>query len=211
MDVRHGITGTWTGCSIGSFCFQTQLQASPALSFLDHGLQTYPRVERNADRVLRAVPMKQANHIVPEERPVESELEDGGAQGVFDLSEQIAEEAQRGLAIVDVALVVLDPQKVPSLRQVGGDRIVAGDLAPVRIEAPEGSTFSPVDTTVPSTSIVKRRSPSESITSAINSALNASNAVRTARVQRDSQRLIVRAVGRSLSPQIRLTRGSLAR
>ena len=119
---------------------------------MDQGLESQPRVERDLDRVLRARP-EPGHDFRPEKRAVEPHLDlELAAQEALHLGEQIAQERQRRLAIVDVAGAIPHPHQMPGLRQIGGDRIVAGDLPMVRVVSAErpldgqpGRDHGPVD------------------------------------------------------------------
>src|SRR5881396_3877449 len=186
--------------------------AGPAPLPLDQGLESQPRVEGDLDRVLGARP-EPGHDFRPEKRAVEPHLDfELPAQKALDLSKQIAQEGQRGLAIVDVAGAVPYPHQVPGLSEIGRDRVVARHLPMMRVVPRKArSTVSPVDTTVPSTSSVMRFSFNRWTTSAINSPLSACNPARTPPTQRLSQRLRVRSPGKRASPQKRWMTGSPTR
>jgi hypothetical protein len=95
-------------------------------------------VERDLDRVGRPR-VEPGDDFAPEERAVEADLDRRHAEGLAQLGEQIAQERPAGLAVVDVAGAVLDPQQVTGLGEVGGDRVVAVVLAMVGVEAAEGA------------------------------------------------------------------------
>jgi hypothetical protein len=58
---------------------------------------------------------------------------------VPELSEEVTEEGEGGLAIVDVAGAILDPEELGGLGEESGDGVVAGDLAAVGVVATEGA------------------------------------------------------------------------
>src|SRR2546426_972633 len=114
-------------------------QAGPPALPLDQELESQPGIERDLDRVLSAR-SKPGHDFRPEERAVEPHLDrEEPAQKALYLSEQVAQERQRGLAVMDVAGAIPYPQHMPGLRQIGGDRVVARDLAMVWIVTAEGA------------------------------------------------------------------------
>ncbi len=60
------------------------------------------------------------------------------SQRSLHLIEHIAQKAQRGLAVMHVARTIADAEDLPGLGFVRRHRIVAGDLAVMRIEASKG-------------------------------------------------------------------------
>ena len=102
-----------------------------------HLLEVQPREERHLDRVLGALPVEELEHVAAEERPIHAEFQLAEmSDRASHLPDQRRDEAQAGLAVVDVARTVLCPHDAAGLRLVGGDRVVARHLSVVRVEAP---------------------------------------------------------------------------
>ena len=77
-----------------------------------------------------------AQHILVEKRPIHAKAPPGtpGAEG-RELRPQLPQKRQPRLPIVDVPRPILDSQDVRGLGQVRHDRVVAGHLPLVRVEA----------------------------------------------------------------------------
>ena len=102
----------------------------------DVALQIQPAIERDLDRIAHVAALQPPQHILAEKRPIHAEPQPGPARAQpRQLRPQGAQKRQPRLPIVDVARPVLDPQDVRGLGQVRHDRVVAGDLALVRVVA----------------------------------------------------------------------------
>src|SRR5437899_2288672 len=111
-------------------------QPSPGPRLEDPPLQPKPGMKRHLDRVLRPRARQAVEDIAAEKGSIHAEFEPiGASERRAELREEVAEEAPRALAVVDVARPILDPQDLAALRLVRRDRVVARHLAPVRIEA----------------------------------------------------------------------------
>src|SRR5262249_13590047 len=111
--------------------------------------------------------------------------------------------------VVHVARPALHPQDVPSLGHVGQQRVVAGVLPMMGIEAAKGQpTVAPVRTTVPSTSIVRRGRARRLMASYTICSLSRTQGARVVWVNWRSQLPTVRAVGMRANPLNRAIRGS---
>lgn len=114
------------------------VHAPPAAAGSDASGQTEPFPERDFDAKSGAPGTEQSEDFRVEKGPVHAEIEVGGPfHGLFDLTEEFAQEGNGCLAVVDVSGSILYAQDLAGFGEVGGDRIVALDLAMVGVEAPE--------------------------------------------------------------------------
>ena len=112
------------------------LDTSPSSALLDEPFQADPGIEGNADGVFGPSCFQPGNHVPPKERTVHAEFQPvASAKAPVNLLQQLSQEAEGSLAVMDVAGAVLRANDLSGLRLVGGDRIVAGDLSVMRVEA----------------------------------------------------------------------------
>src|SRR6266581_2960155 len=91
------------------------VQPSPPAPLLDEPLETRPGVKGHLDGVGGPIYAEPQGVLL--------------AQGGPDLIAEVVQEHQRGLAFLDIPGAVLDPEDLTRLSLIGGDGVVAGDLA----------------------------------------------------------------------------------
>jgi len=102
----------------------------------DQGFHPGPPAQGYFDRIEATQAGEQLEQILLEKGRVHAKFQRQRApQAGAQLADQFAHEALRALGVVDVARAVLEPQDLPSLRQMGQQRVVTGILGVMRVEA----------------------------------------------------------------------------
>ena len=114
----------------------------PSAARLDDRGEIEPSPKRHLDAITGTASVEQTNDRTQEKGPIHAEIQVVPPLTRFVyLSEEISQERKRGLAIVNIAGAILHSQDLAGLGEIGGDGIVAGDFAVMRIEAPKGSLY----------------------------------------------------------------------
>ena len=112
----------------------------PLAARLDDRGELQPSPERHLDAISGIAGMEQSQDGAQEKGCVHAEVQAVlSPAGFVNLSEEVSQERDGGLAIVDVTGSILHSQDLTGLGEIGGDGIVALNLAVMRVEAPEGS------------------------------------------------------------------------
>lgn len=115
-------------------------EALPMVACLDDRGEVESSPERHLDAISCIAGGQQENDGIEEKGPVHTEIQAiSPLAGFLDLPEDISQEGEGGLAVVDITGAIFHPQNLTGLGEVGGDGIVAGNFAVMRIIAPEGS------------------------------------------------------------------------
>ena len=110
-----------------------------AAGFDDRG-EMEPSPKRHFDAIAGTATVEQPNDRAQEKGPIHAEIQAVPVMSSFlYLPEEISQERQRGLAVVNIPGAILHPQDLTGLSEIGGDGIVAGNSAAMRIEATKGS------------------------------------------------------------------------
>ena len=103
-------------------------------------LQIQPAIERDFDGIADPARLQPPQHILAEKRPIHAEPQPAPARAQRrELRPQVTQKRQPRLPVVDVARPVLHPQDVRGLGHVRHDRVVAGHLPVMRVEAAKRS------------------------------------------------------------------------
>ena len=111
----------------------TLLDALPLGAFTDLPLQVQTIAAGHLDGVKSLVLVERFNYILLEKVTIHAESQRVGVpQALFDLGKHVFEKRDGGAAIIDVAGTVVHAQKMTTVGQVGGYRIVTAYFTMVR-------------------------------------------------------------------------------
>lgn len=106
----------------------------------DIALQVQPDVERHFDGIPGAAGLQPAQRVLTEERAVHAKTDLSAlADQRRDLGPHFPRKRQPSLSVMHIARAVLHPEQMRRLSHMRRDRVVAGNLALMRIEAAEGT------------------------------------------------------------------------
>lgn len=100
-------------------------------------LQPQPGVKRHLDGILHTFVFEQIDNFLAEKRSIHAHLEyRTPCERGIQLCKQLLQKLQGSLAIVHVACPVANPQDLPRVGFVSGNRVIARHLAPMGIVTP---------------------------------------------------------------------------